>query len=107
MGKTYDYHRKHEYLANDFIKEAAPRKPETVDVVVDKQINVLYDMYVLKRSKQHRHTDPNEYAVRKILIAAGNEYTSIDNAENAMTRILKDLKRGNITVDQFIKVYGE
>ncbi len=102
MSKSYDYHRKHEYLANDFIKEAAPRKPEKVEDIVDKKINLLYDFYILKQSKTHRFTDPRESAVRKYLTNLGKQHATVESAEHAMTTALHGVLRGDKTLDQML-----
>jgi hypothetical protein len=98
MAKSY--HRKHEYLAGDFITEAVPRAVEKVEDVVDKKINLLYDFYILKRNK--READPREYFVRKYLTELGKQYSSVLNAEYAMTAALHNILRGDKTLEQML-----
>jgi hypothetical protein len=99
MAKSY--HRKHEYLAGDFITEAAPRAVEKVEDVVDKKINLLYDFYILKKSK--RTPDQREYFVRKYLTELGNQYSNVINAEHAMTTALHGVLRGDKTLEQMLE----
>jgi hypothetical protein len=101
MAKSYDYHRKHEYLANDFIKEGSYRI-EKVEDVVDKKINLLYDFYILKQSKTHRFTDPREGEVRRFLTNLGNQHSNVESAEYAMTAALHSVLRGDKTLDQML-----
>ena len=95
-------HRKNEYLAGDFITEAAPRKPEKVEDIVDKKINLLYDFYILKQSKQHHFTDPRENAVRRFLTSVGSRCATIESSEHAMTVALHDVLKGEKTLEQML-----
>lgn len=97
MGKR----RKNEYLAGDFISDLPPRRDETLEDVVDKKINLLYDFCALKESKQGHHTDPREPEVRRFLTTLGTG-KSIDGAEDAMTTALHDVIRFEKTVEQML-----
>lgn len=99
--------RRNEYLAGDFISEAAPRKPETVNDIVDKKINLLYDFYALKPNKRGNFVDPREGVVRKILTAIGSRRGTIDAAEDAMTNALKPITHFEMTIDKFIAIHEE
>ena len=97
--------RKNEYLAGDFLTESASHKIETVEIIVDKKINLLYDFCALKMSKQHHFTDPRESAVRRILTDIGKQRTTVEGAEAAMTAALFGVVRFEQTIDQFIANY--
>lgn len=101
MGKSYYVGK--EYLAGDFISEALPKKPETINDIVDKKINLLYDFCALKR--KGRTDDPREADVRRILTAIGSRRGTIEAAEDAMTNALKPITRFEITMSKFIAIH--
>ena len=59
------------------------------------KVKVLYHMRILRRNK--RQPDPRAETVKKILISLGSEA--------AMTRALRDVIRGDETLDHMIARY--
>lgn len=94
--------RRNEYLAGDFITEAAPRKPETIKDIVEKKINLLYDFCVLNEAKRGNRADPLEYEVRAFLTALGARCVSVESAEHAMTTALHDVIRFEKTLIEML-----
>lgn len=75
------------YSIDEFI--TAPTELDPINTMVEKKISLLYDFRILK------FHDSRANNVRAILCRCPNEY--------AMTRQLRDLLVGNITLDDWIK----
>lgn len=92
--------RRNEYLAGDFLSENHSHKVETVDDVVDKKINLLYDFCILKRNG--RTVDPREDTVRSVLTAIGSRCSTVASSEYAMSAALHDVLRYECTLEEMI-----
>ena len=69
----------------------------TLEDCASYKVQVLHHMQILRRNK--REPDPRASTVKKILISLGSEA--------AMTRALRDVIRGDETIDSMIARYAE
>ena len=67
-------------------------QPDPINVAIDKKVNLLYDLCILRKNKRER--DAREAAVREAL----SQYTS----EDALTNALYSVVRGDKSIDTFI-----
>lgn len=69
----------------------------TIEDCASYKVQVLHHMHILRRNK--REPDPRAKTVKKILISLGSEA--------AMTRALRDVIRGDESIDHMIARYAE
>lgn len=82
------------YYADDFIND---NFSDPIDVAINKKIELLYELLVLKRNLSTQHDD-RERAVRQVL----SQYTT----EHQLTTALFDIVRYNITIDEWLEKRG-
>lgn len=81
------------YAVNDFFNTECD---DTMSVIIDKKVSLLYDFCILTSS--HKHSDPREYYVRKMLADCDTEYH--------MSILLRDVLTDKITLDDLLHRKG-
>ena len=72
----------HQYQTEDFLYEALP---DPIDIAIDKKVNLLYDLCILRKTKKDRKmlADEREAALREVL----SEYTNEKQLDNALLQM--------------------
>lgn len=87
----------HQYQTEDFLYEALP---DPIDIAIDKKVNLLYDLCILRKTKKDRKmlADEREAALREVL----SEYTNEKQLDNALHNVVL----GNKSLDTFLAQKG-
>ena len=87
-----------EYRIDEFLGLEETFAPLTLADEVDKKINLLYDLCILRRRKSKGGVDDLEEATRKLLLSC----TSLISIDNTVHGIIV----GKYTLDQLLKSRG-